>query len=359
MRSDNERMQYQKQNKPKRHKPKQSAPRWMVLVIAFLSLVVILLGIGITTMVVMLEQQRIPTAQSEEQVLDQEDTSAESNNPVVIKLITATPIPTNTPPQPTPTLVVESTDTPIVVDRDQRPELRPNLAPSPIITAADLPAGTVTASHIKTPFVIDGDLTGWADIPPFVSAYTVFQQPWWDQSDDLDAFWRLAWDDEHLYIGVVIVDDVHVQTQQVQTAYRGDSLEIQIDTNYASDPDSLINEDDFQLILSPGDFNQIRPNAFRFQGNTSQRMEGVPGHEINVSAVKTDTGYVLEAAIPWADIDLRPLGDLVLGITLSANDNDLAGVAVQEMMKSHIATRTFNDPATWGVLILSGTEESN
>ena len=36
----------------------------------------------------------------------------------------------------------------------------------------------------------------------------------------------------------------------------------------------------------------------------------------------------------------------------AANDNDTPGTAVQEVMKSHVATRTLTDPTGWGTLTL-------
>ena len=63
-------------------------------------------------------------------------------------------------------------------------------------------------------------------------------------------------------------------------------------------------------------------------------------------------GYMLEAVIPWQDLDISPTPGLVLGLALNANDNDTPGTAVQEVMKSHVATRAFQDPTSWGTLTL-------
>lgn len=325
--------------------------------VALLALAVILLGVGITTMVVMLQRER--AVENQPPAIAAVDLSAETPSPGQIIILTPTLAPTATPLlEPTdaataePTL--EPTAEPIVVDRDELSDLPSNNPPpSPVITTTNLPPGSVIAPRVTTPFVIDGDLEGWVNIPSTVSAYTVYNQTWWDGSNDLDAFWRLSWDSVNLYIGVVVVDDIHVQTQQALTAYRGDSLELQIDTDISGDTGTLINTDDFQLVLSPGDFGAIEPTAFRFRGTNENRMEGAPGHSIIVSSAKTDNGYVLEAAVPWDDLDLRPLDDLVIGLSLNANDNDLVGAAVQEMMKSQVDTRTFNDPASWGTLVLT------
>lgn len=335
---------------------KRVAPVWIVWLTALLALAVILLGVGITTMVVLVERDRAvaqnPTVAAGDGVAAQ----VEPPQPGEIIILTPSPIPTNTAPPPTPTLIPTEAPTQAVieVDREERSDLRPiNPTPAPIITATVLPEGGVAALRTDTPFVIDGNLEGWVNVPSTVSTYTVFNQVWWDESNDLDAFWRLAWDKVNLYIGVVVVDDLHVQTQGPLTAYKGDSLELQIDTDLAGDGGALVNRDDFQLVLSPGNFTDITPGAFRFRGTDANRMEGAPGHAIVVSAVQTDNGYVLEAAVPWDDLDLRPVEDMVIGVSLNANDTDVPDAAVQEMMKSHVATRTFLDPSTWGTLLLT------
>lgn len=343
----------QQQRNKNRATQSQATPRWLVFAVAALAMAVIFLGIGITTMVVMLEREQNDAAAAAQPTAVG---AVETGPPGEIIIITPSPTPTEQPLLPTPTII--PTDVPatpaIEVDRDERNDIMPaNPQPSPVITASVLPEGAVIAPRVSSPFVIDGDLDGWVNIPTTVSAYTVFNQTWWDQSNDLDAFWRLSWDSINLYVGVVVVDNLHVQTQQALTAYRGDSLELQIDTDISGDPDTLINTDDFQLVLSPGDFGTISPSAFRFRGTVENRMEGYPGHSIAVSAAKTDNGYVLEAAIPWDDISLRPLDDLVIGLSLNANDNDIVDAAVQEMMKSHVTTRTFDKPSTWGTLVLT------
>ena len=347
-------------NRPNSQQPqKASAPTWVVWAVAILALSVILLGVGITSMVIWIERDR-------DTVAEVGLNSAESSNPPIAAIISPTPtdqpIPTPTLALPTEAPVATATQIPVVitttesiiVGREDLTDLKSDTTTEPpVATATVPPPGSVTAPRVDSPFVIDADLTGWTNIPSYVSTFTVYNQPWWDGTNDLDAFWRMAWDSVNLYISVVIVDDTHVQTQQPITAYRGDSVEIQIDTDRLGDLTQRVNQDDFQIIMSPGNFGAILPGAYRFRGTGDNRMVGAPGHSITVSSVKTDTGYVLEAVIPWSDLELRPVDNLVLGIALSANDNDVPDSAVQVLMKSHVDTRTFDMPESWGTLILT------
>ncbi len=211
----------------------------------------------------------------------------------------------------------------------------------------------VEAVRLPAAPVIDGSLAEWSEVPAWESAFIVYQTAGWDGSDDLQATWRLSWDDANLYIGVEVIDDVHVQTQSGNQIFRGDSVDMQVDTNREGDLGPRLSPDDFQFTFSPGDFVSLPQSAFRSQGTMDGQILDAPGgHHVTMAAQRTALGYNVEAAIPWSDLNLTPSVDMVLGLALNANDNDTPGTAVQEVMKSHVATRTLTDPTGWGTLVL-------
>ncbi|MDT8305029.1 MAG: sugar-binding protein [Anaerolineae bacterium] len=201
------------------------------------------------------------------------------------------------------------------------------------------------------PPIIDGLLEEWGGGPTIVSAYRVHAAQGWDGSADLEATWQLGWDANNLYVGVTVVDDVHVQTQTGNVMYRGDSLEIQVDTNPAANATN-VNPNTFQILLSPGNFEELPPSAFRFQGTSGGRILDATGHGIQVDASQTENGYMLEAAIPWRDLNVSAAEGVMLGIALNANDNDRPGEAVQEVMMSSSPNRTLTNPQSWGLMVL-------
>lgn len=219
-------------------------------------------------------------------------------------------------------------------------------------TEATLPAtGQVVAVRAASPPAIDGSLDEYAEAPAVPSAFRVYSAGGWDGSSDLDATWRLLWDEQYLYVGATVVDDVHVQTQTGNQIYRGDSLDMQIDTAPLANA-SQVNPETYQIILSPGNFGSLGESAFRFQGTESGRLVDAPGHHVDVQAQQTAEGYTLEAAIPWSDLDVNPAAGTPLGLALNANDNDQPGAAIQEVMMSHVSTRTLTNPRSWGTLTL-------
>jgi hypothetical protein len=230
------------------------------------------------------------------------------------------------------------------------PAATPAPATTPIPTQV---TANVTAVRLANAPGIDGNLADWPpDLVPVASAHRVFVDPSWDGSEDITAAWRLGWDSGNLYLGVTVLDDVHVQTRSDNQIFRGDSLDMQIDTNRTGDFAAGLSPDDFQIIFSPGDFSTVPPVVFRFRGSDAGRSTQAPGHSIVFQTQRTGNGYTLEAAIPWSDLETAPTSGLVLGIALNATDNDTPGTAVQEVFMSHVATRTFGDPTTWGTATL-------
>lgn len=224
----------------------------------------------------------------------------------------------------------------------------------PIAPTATLPGAvsSVTVPRLAAAPSIDASLTDWPDGTAVGSAFQVYSAPSWDGSDDIDADWRLGWDDANLYIFVTVTDDTHVQTQTGNQIFKGDGVSLQIDTQRAADLGAGVSLDDFQINLSPGDFASVPTVAYRFRGTEQGRMSDAPGHQIALAARPSTSGYTLEAAIPWVDLAVRPEAGLVLGVALNVNDNDGVGTAVQEVMKSHVSTRQFSNPASWGTMTL-------
>ncbi len=220
---------------------------------------------------------------------------------------------------------------------------------------ANIPSGSndVEAGFLAAPPTIDGNLAEWNSEAVATSNNRVYSAAGWDGSEDCTAVWQLAWDNENLYVAVTVTDDTHVQTASGNQIFRGDSVDMQFDTTRNADFGDGLSPDDFQITLSPGDFAGSGPTAFRYQGTASGAILDAPGgNNVTVAAQQTGSGYTLEAAIPWSDLNLTPSEGLTTGLALNANDNDTPGTAVQEVMMSNMPNRTLTNPTTWGTLTL-------
>lgn len=205
----------------------------------------------------------------------------------------------------------------------------------------------VVAARAETR-TIDGNANDWGELPRTANNI-VFRSENWTGASDLSARYNVAWSNDFLYVIVQVTDEAHVQTQIGELLFRGDSVEILFDANFRQDfnnPD--LTADDAQLGLSPGALNGDAASSYLW---FPAARKGVPSG-VQVAALRTDSGYTIEAAIPWNVLGAQPAAGERYGFALSISDNDAANTAAQETMSSSVPARRLTDPTTWGTLEL-------
>jgi hypothetical protein len=209
---------------------------------------------------------------------------------------------------------------------------------------------TISAEYLSIAPTIDGSWEEWTSkqYPARAVAYGGGNR---SGDADLEASFRIGWDNSYLYIAVKVNDDKYVQNAAGADLYKGDSVEILLDTNLMGDfYERALSADDYQLGLSPG------------KGGTSEAKEaflwfprsktgGLSGVEIGAEG--GDTLWRLEARIPWSDLGVSPAEGKRFGFALSVSDNDNTESNVQQSMVSSVAGRVLTDPTTWGDLVLT------
>ena len=233
------------------------------------------------------------------------------------------------------------------------PTAAPTAAPNPTATPAGLerPNGVLLhASHALSPPTIDAQTGDWPSPLPNAIDQIVFQASNWSGLADQSGSFAYAWDANNLYLLVVVVDDLHVQTAHGELLFRGDSLELQFDADLPGDFTSAdLSGDDFQLGLSPGE-NRASPEAYLW--NPAGR-KGIPaGLTLSSRATDPNGGYVFEAALPWSLFAVTPGAGQHFGLAFNSSDDDSPGTAQQQSMISSVVTRKLLDPTSWGTLQL-------
>jgi hypothetical protein len=193
---------------------------------------------------------------------------------------------------------------------------------------------------------IDGVLGEWRIEPVEVRA-VVFGEEFWEGPDDLGAKAYIGWDSDALYLGVRVVDDAFSQPGTGAELYLGDSLELQIDTLLEPDrDDDSYSRDDWQIGLSPGDFDVVEPEIYVW------RPSDVEIRDAELAAQRLDDGYIIEAAIPWSALEMDPELVGAIGLALNISDNDVDAPAQLTMISSS-PERSWADPRSFGTLVLA------
>jgi hypothetical protein len=250
-----------------------------------------------------------------------------------------TPTPTAVPPTDTPTPTLEPTP-----DRD---ELERELLSR--VTWRSKNGTPVFATYADPPPTLDGylDATEWTG-KEYAIDQVVSKPENWQGAADLSARFYLAWDNDHLYLGMTVRDDQHVQLASGSQLYKGDDIEIQIDTQLQKDYDTAtLSGDDVQMGLTVRDPWTGDYEAYLWLPSS---LEGTLN--LTLAAQPAEGGYVLEAAVPWWALNLTPRVETPYGFCLSLGDNDTPGTQEQQSMVSSAPRREWGNPRTWGTLVL-------
>lgn len=277
----------------------------------------------------------------------EEYASATPPPPVVV---TSTPEAPTAAPTETPTIIA---DTPTVtVTSTSTAATVPTVAPvfiTPVGGGQIRPGGYFVAQYLSTKPVLDGNWDEWTTTQ-YPAGYITYGYDQWTGENDLASSFRVGWDSQYLYVAAKVKDDVYAQNAQYHDIYKGDSLEILLDTDLYGDYyyDEL-SSDDYQLGISPGrpDVNGVREAYLWYP----YRIAG-PRPEVQIAAVKDVGLYRVEIAIPWALFGTTPSVGRHYGFAFSVSDNDIVISNVQESMASSVAGRHLTHPMSWGELVL-------
>jgi len=212
-------------------------------------------------------------------------------------------------------------------------------------------AGTsIAAAYLNNPPTINGDLSDWS-LGIYPAGTAVYGADQISDEADLKSNVMVGWDENNLYVGVRVWDEFYQQNETGRNLFKGDSVEILLDTNVGGDfyLNSLSN-DDYQLGVSPG---------FTSKGNNPEAYLWFPTivegsrSQVQIGVLPLPGQYHIELAIPWSIFGVSPYAGQHFGFAFSVSDNDLGGQSVQQSMVSNVSTRNLARPMTWGDLTLT------
>lgn len=218
-----------------------------------------------------------------------------------------------------------------------------------VTQTASRPGPAIVAPYLSSPPKIDGDWSDWST-PAYPATFVVFGASQWSGATDLEASFRVGWDLNNLYLAGKVKDDRYVQISRGADIYKGDSLEILLDSDLAGDLTSReLDDDDYQLGISPG-YETVGNSPEAYLWYPEAKAGGQSG--VKIGAIGSPGIYRVEAAIPWSLFAITPTDGAQFGFVFSASDDDTPGVNEQQKMVSNDRGRQLDDPTTWGTLIL-------
>jgi len=197
---------------------------------------------------------------------------------------------------------------------------------------------------------IDGIIqTGeWDDVGYNEAGFVPFNPENWNSAKDLSGRIKATWSDDKIYFVAEVNDDVIIQEWQRLSLWRGDHLELWFDLDPEGDAEITdVNNDDFQIGLSPGNFVDIPSEIYCWL--PKNRRGGIP--EAEIASKKTKEGYIIEASIPFKFLNIQPQNENVFGFTFLISDTDSKRVP-QKCMISIFPEFEYANPTTWGNLYL-------
>jgi AraC-like DNA-binding protein len=256
--------------------------------------------------------------------------------------------------------------------------LAPLLRALPGVHAQDAAAPFLSAlavPYISGHISVNGDLSEWES-----AGRTSWHTAQGRGEGENAVTVALLWDRRSLYVAFQ-VEDTELRAQRVReedSLWKDDEVEVHLDPRNDAKKMMVLSDKEFLrrggTIGSGGlrkyrgkDDCQITINVARTirisRGTDLQSTESNDDERV-LYAVRTegtvndprdiDSGYVVEAAIPWRALRIRPGTGMTLGADLVVNDVDRDGRFPSDWME----IRPFHQPHLWGDIVLEGGPKS-
>lgn len=179
---------------------------------------------------------------------------------------------------------------------------------------AAVPGPTVTATKVKRAPTIDGATSDWAGFPTYAVDTRIGGQR--SVKSVATSVWRLGWDAGNLYVLAVVTDPALTQTHPLRpwAIGTGDSIAIEIGPYTNPVRIDRLAARDTRILIGPAE-----------SGGTLRAVAGADGAGFatgttwrtgSAVALRTASGWRVEAAIPWSTLRVDKPGP---GAKLSLN----------------------------------------
>lgn len=158
---------------------------------------------------------------------------------------------------------------------------------------------------------IDGEVADWQGRGLRVGILTTVDGQVFP-ADDLNAEFRLGWDDRGLLLALTVADDTAHESPDEGALWTMDSVEL-----FVADRQGAAGH--YQVLIAPG----LDPRHPRLRhAFTDQRRNPDTPLQVEAARTRTGGGYILEALLPWSNLGISPHRGAELGFQIYVNDTD-------------------------------------
>jgi len=175
--------------------------------------------------------------------------------------------------------------------------------------------------------VIDADLNKWRSWPGSVSyaseAQIVGGKDKWKGPKDLSGTAWTAWDKDFLYLAADVKSTQVIQRERGPNIWRGDHIEVFLDTEYKKGQSGPFGKGQFHILLSPGNFMKTKDPFTDISCESVVFFpKDVSGASIKIASQRTADGYWIETGIPWEILGVSPKIGSRIGIDICLSNSD-------------------------------------
>lgn len=188
---------------------------------------------------------------------------------------------------------------------------------------------TLAVTTLAPPPTIDGDLSEYMDLTNHEIPATNLWEGETDGPADLTGNFKVAYDDQFLYVAVEVTDDVvvsNIAPNDIKGHWRTDSVEITVDPQGPGASENTLTT--FKTGIFPFD-TEGNVQAER-DADANQGIISVTAPDMQVASARTDNGYNLEVAIPWNALPGEVAPGDSFGFDVLLYDCDKADAAIGE-----------------------------
>jgi len=133
--------------------------------------------------------------------------------------------------------------------------------------------------------------------------------------EDHDARFRIGWDTDGLLLLIICTDDTWVEHPSNEQLWWGDAVEMFL----AAEPGA---PDVGQWVISPGmSGSRSELRWFFHENRKDEKLKALPSRA-EAARTRVPGGYVLEARLPWAALNIKPEENVTFAFQVWVNDAD-------------------------------------